>query len=352
MNDKTRDWIIILRHHLANKIDSLIKNRIHVVDKRTFIYTNTFCIEYRDNNYNFEVRLNQREIYFYDSEYHEDPLLYENSYYSMLDIYNALNSLKTLRRKKMIDLLKKGLSKKVIIKYEGQKFEHITFNFDEISSEYCLDINDKKISVFKLLLLLSLIQAKSNSFFDKTPDYKNGLLHLLIALLTKKEHPVLTSKGWYYNKNQNCFHLKKYTIALYVEINDRNMSDVLTLRKDIKSLTVKSAIEKFIEFYNSQTNSTYTIDSIRESEVQNSIKRTINANTKLLTVLNREKNGLSDFDLDDIDESDDTTDYKSIINLKCKQIYGKKYVWITLQTSKYEYYLTKREMEDIINLGI
>ena len=340
----------MLRHNRQDSIAKLKSNKTYIKNEHKFQFVDKFTIVYDNMEYYFDVRLNNAEFFFYCS-IQDDDYIYVNSFFSIKDIYESLFALVD-SYPQIISVLNNEYKKKEIaeIKYGNELFKIRVLNLKSINIKDNLIISNRIVSIRQVLLLLSLIQEKSNALFIKNKQYQNGIFRLIYVLLCfKKNHEILLSKGWNIESDGKYGFTDKNISAIILQVDSNNESDVKVFLDQLKHITDKTeAVKNFIELYNK-----YNYPSISESQLRNEdfIKKLsddIDSNSSLKRKLISSDLKKGVFQLDENDDFHDLSFTNDILKSS-----GKKFaVMIVKRSLGYEYYLTKKEKEIIIESGI
>ena len=168
----------------------------------------------------FGVEATQNDVYFY---------LIDNQANTYLSIYEIYQLLLEISRREGTQFVVNALKKQLRLKIRRspdpkkkeewlhqQEFEYrgIRYHIREtVDPGRCGEIEipdmDFKISYRKLLVLINLIQEKSNALFlrgRQNKKYADGILRLFVVLLSKHEEiPLLTGLGWRYDAGSDQF---------------------------------------------------------------------------------------------------------------------------------------------------
>lgn len=219
-------FIPTIRSDRHREIDKYIKKGYNVADKTEYIYVDTISI----SNYKgihekliYEVRLNIHWVNFYIMKFGS------RIYLTMNDIYLYLYKFKNDYSINVIDHLRSfnRIGKYSLDENEKKDYEYyMTFDYmsvkyhisqlpecEKYSDTIVLNHIDCPISYADILVLLFLIQGKSNYFETLSNNkYTDGLINMLIALLTcNYNNDILEKKGWQYMIEMKRFkNIKKY----------------------------------------------------------------------------------------------------------------------------------------------
>lgn len=201
------NMIEILRNERFSEIENH-ENKGYKINKAQYRFLDQISISYSDEMYKFNVQLTYPEVYFY--------IFKENSniYLTIKEIYDILN--KKSDKNIIVNELKTVLQQQKKIHVSNRNQNYLIRTISKDYSEYNIDLDDGKIRIDynHFLFLIILIQEKSNYLFSKNEnkfnDYFDGIIRLLICLLTLEEdNSILTNLGWYYNHKSKSFYLKK-----------------------------------------------------------------------------------------------------------------------------------------------
>jgi len=180
-----------------------------ILNKANYVFNDTINIEMDKEIFSFGIRVNINEVYFY--------ILHGGSqiYLTIYEIYILLWNLLFEKNKECIfDAFTyyKRSKKEVDFIYRGQKYSvhKLPDNIPNDSVEV-MD-SDISISIKELILLIYLIQDKSNYFegLSKEKKYTNGLIRLLNALLKcNNANSFLETLGWVFDANLGRYVLQK-----------------------------------------------------------------------------------------------------------------------------------------------
>lgn len=191
-----------IRKDRKNEIDNYKSKGIEFIRENDYKLVENICILKNFKFYNFEVRVDFKEVRFY--------IIKSNSciYLSLYEIYTLLNEIYLSSDIDITEELKKiynNSKDKFICKNKEYEFPECSI----IENQYQIRIpnSNLKISYTELLLLVFLIQEKSNYLCSISKDmyiYKNGIINLMITLLNyHDDNTYLKELGWCYSRQKN-----------------------------------------------------------------------------------------------------------------------------------------------------
>lgn len=191
-----------IRENRRNEINNYKSNGIEFIRENDYKLVERICILKNLKCYNFEVRVDFKEVRFY--------IIKSNSciYLSLYEIYILLNDIYINSDIDITEELKKiydNSKEKFICNNKEYEFPECSI----IENQYQIRIpnSNLEISYTELLLLIFLIQEKSNYLCSISEDmyiYKNGIINMMITLLDcHDENTYLKELGWYYLEQKN-----------------------------------------------------------------------------------------------------------------------------------------------------
>lgn len=179
-----------------------------VPNKASYLLNDVIRIAMDQKEYCFGIRVNINEVYFYI--WQESAQIYLTIYDIYLHLWELVCSEGMSGLIDALDFYMRS-DETVDFTYKGRGYAiHKLPDLPE--QEVRLLDSDIRISIRELMLLIYLIQDKSNYLegLSKGKAYINGLVRLLKALLKcSASNPVLESLGWIYNPGLGRFELKK-----------------------------------------------------------------------------------------------------------------------------------------------
>ena len=180
-----------------------------VANKANYILNDIINIIVDKDKFSYGIRVNINEIYFY--------ILHEGSqiYLTIYEIYILLWRLVIVDGKTdIIDSIDFYMRNNETINFYYKNRNYTVHMLPSNIPNYSVDVfdSDIKITFKELLLLIYLIQDKSNYFegLSKEKKYFNGLIRLLKVLLKcNTSNTVLETLGWVFNMETGKFDLRK-----------------------------------------------------------------------------------------------------------------------------------------------
>lgn len=200
-----------IRERRKDEIEQYENKGYLIANKTDYILCDSIAIEIGKKTYHFGIRVNFREIYFY--------LLHGGSqiYLTVYEIYMLLWKVAYEQKNPyVIENVAYYLKNDEKIKFFYKNEQYSVHKLPDDMVDDSVDVldSDIKISVTELILLIYLIQDKSNYLVglskSKEQKYKNGLVRLLYVLLKCNEKDtILETLGWTYNAKLSMFELRK-----------------------------------------------------------------------------------------------------------------------------------------------
>lgn len=321
-----KDFIAVLKYCRQKEI-KLYKDKQYLISNNFKCYRK-FSVNFNDESYHFSVACELFEIKFYILKKDQENKGETPYYYSIEEIYKKINS--SIYKKIIYKILNGKREKQEKIIFDGSEYN---FNFYEVE-KFKNKIDTEHIH---LLLLLCLIQEKSNLYFGEKSLYCEGIIRLISVLISKKcNHHLLLDRGWIYK--DSCFYLEKpsYVNVIILRFSSKERKSRTDFHHMLNCITNKDELIKlFFETYKCCNNIQL---SYEECMKQGVFKNYLNnfKNKKLLKVIES---------LIDCEENYEKSYTKE------KQVYigtNIHYVLRINSSAKYKYYLTKKEKKDIM----
>lgn len=176
-------------------IDFIIRNHYKLLRK--------ISINKEGSIFDYEIRVDFKDVRFY--------IIKNNSciYLSIYEIYELLNNINANFDIDIVDELKSFYNNtdKDEFEYSGKKYTFPRSPSFEGKYNIKIPYSNTIISCTELFILIFLVQEKSNylwSISKETVTYKNGIIYLMIVLLScKEDNNLLNELGWFYSSEEN-----------------------------------------------------------------------------------------------------------------------------------------------------
>lgn len=212
------DFIPIIRNERRKEINNYKKLGVKFIEENHYMLIRRIYIPRNDDIFTFEVRANFKEPKFYIIK--NDSCIYLSFY----EIYLLLNDICLNSDIDIIKELEKICNDNSKANFIYENIEYLFPETSYIEEQYYVNIPNSSliISYNELLILISLIQEKSNYLWsrsDEDENYNNGLINLLITLLNSRENNELLNKiGWNYSTNK--YKYSKNSLVYLDESNE------------------------------------------------------------------------------------------------------------------------------------
>lgn len=323
-----KDFIAVLKYCRQKEIKKY-RDKQYTVSNNFKCYRK-FYVNYKGIDYNFAVACEYLEIKFYIIKVNIEQKGDTPYYYSIEEIYSVLNSKKN--NTIVAKILNTRRNKKEKILFDGSEYY---FNFFKLDN-YLKKLDNDCIH---LLLLLCLIQEKSNFYFGDKSQYCEGIVRLINVLLVKnKNHQILLEKGWIYDNNNFLLENPNYVNAIILKFDSKNKKMRITFKELLNKVNNKDDLIKlFFETFQNMNKIKLSFDDCMKKELFKKNLDTLKENDKKL--------------------------YSSIIKLSdCEKNYEKSYtkekpIYLGVNIhyilrinspAKNKYYLTYQEKKDIM----
>lgn len=173
--------------------------------------------------FNFEVRVSQDEPRFYIVS-EKDNTKESCIYLTIYELYLILVEMSLALTVDVVTrILKNKRDSKLNIDYTGLKFQVNFFSSNIPEGKIKIPESNIEITYENFLLLLALIQDKSNYYWsistnENKEKFTDGILRLLITLISTKGSEILESHKWYYNDKKEIYEKpkEKYEFKYYL----------------------------------------------------------------------------------------------------------------------------------------
>ncbi|BBF42627.1 hypothetical protein lbkm_1311 [Lachnospiraceae bacterium KM106-2] len=196
-----KEFVPAARTDRRRQIIEYEKKGYEFINKNEFIYINKITVLDNDENYEYGIRLNPNEVYFY--------IINDGAsiYLSIYEIYVLLKGEVSKGSIELLNVLKEypNIKETTIFRYKGICYELKKLNNSLANKMINISKTSLKISYRQLVILIYLIQEKSNYLFGLSDDkvgYIDGLIRMLYNLLKiNSENSFLKSLGWIYDSD-------------------------------------------------------------------------------------------------------------------------------------------------------
>lgn len=196
------DFLTTLRTDRIREISCYEKKGYSILDENQYRMIRRINIE----DIEIGVQVSARDYYFYLIGSNQ------NAYYSVYELYSLLHLMAVREGKDYVNsLLQKQINsvEKDKLRYEDIDYEMKKSVIPDRNEKIVVKDGSEQVDYKTLLILLNLIQEKSNSMFESSEenkDCKNGVIRLLIALIdVEKNNQILKEKGWVYDEKEKKF---------------------------------------------------------------------------------------------------------------------------------------------------
>ena len=340
---------------MKNFLDSVAKKReseIRIIKSKGYSYSSSY--KFYDSflaiqeSFNFKEKIilfrgtNETWFLLLSEEESDNKIKNTSLYYSIIDLLDLINDCDKSHRisKWLAECECTGVIK---IIYDGEIYYCPFPRFDEEQKTY---INSLDRGIIKFIILLSLIQGKSNCYFEKQADYKYGLFRFFnVYSNLKQDSAIMQNRGWYYNISDDKFVLEadKFLIkAIVLRFKgEKELIDLEEFRKELsnKNLSGKKNLiaNRFLKRYGAVTGKFYKYSEIKKNPNLFVLDHDFCNKKELKRIINM-KSWL-----------DSDTDYYTKKPLATGPD-SKTMILLISRTNK-KYYLTKSEMDEIIKLS-
>lgn len=181
---------LLVTNYSLNNDNLDVNDRVNINDKVEF---------------GFQVRNDHKEPRFFIVNEHDNQIQI-CVYLTIYEIYELLLKIsRDTSTDEIINCLQSPRAEKWYFQYSGLEFDLSFYNDIPLHNRNILiPSTDTEISFKYLLILIILIQEKSNYFWRASKkknanNYINGLIRMLCGLISTQGHKTLTKHGWIYD---------------------------------------------------------------------------------------------------------------------------------------------------------
>ena len=206
-----KNFIPVMRAKRLIEMKEYTDKEYSIQDRKHYMMLEKISVPYGEQTYEYGIQVTQDEIYFFITRSKA------NIYMSIVEIYDAIRGMKSKNRLYFKECLKKQLKQKENGDFynQGLSYKMKKPVYIEDLLEIAVPQTGFSITNRELLILIVLIQEKSNALFRRSTAqkrvYVNGIIRLLIILLEEKDSLLLQQLGWNWdNRTQRfIYHAKE-----------------------------------------------------------------------------------------------------------------------------------------------